>query len=823
MSLILPAVTRRAPLGTRAGTQETQNYSQRIFGNIVMEPQPGSYLDDRYHLGAKIAKGGMSTVYHAVDTRLDREVAVKIMNPDLATDATFRTRFEREARAVAKLTHPDLVNVFDQGEDGPFVFLVMELVDGGSLRELLRERGPMPPHAALSVMEPVLTALSVAHATGMIHRDIKPDNVLISENNQVKLADFGLVRAVSTGSGEAARTSATGQVIGTVAYLSPEQVQGKSLDVTTDVYSAGVLLYELLTGETPFSGGSPVETALSRLTQDVPAPSEIIDGVPPEIDELVLRACQRDPADRFANGAEFLAAVREASSELQLPSFRVPAPAESAVKHALAGASFADRLSWDDEAMSTRAVELNASGDPSEPGGAHETAETRYGGYDSSETSETALVPPYQPEPQYSPAEPGPAYNQWAEPAPPQHYPDQNYPAQHGGYPAQQAGGYPAAQAASYPAQQHNAPAPKKTKKLSNRSKFKGLLWTIVVTVMVIAIALGGWWLTSGRYGQIPSVVGMDREGAVIAVENAGFTSQVDEEFSDEHPSKEVMGTDPPFGQRAPKGSQVSVLVSLGRPTVPVPGATDTADSYSAKLKSRTLDAKIGKEVYSDDAEKGMVAEVSPAPGSEVHTGSTVTIHISRGPKPVKVPGVAGQSVKRATETLESAGLKVGKTTKEFDKDVDAGAVIRTNPSKGTEVPSKSEIGLVVNNAIEVPDISGMSKQEAMSELRSAGLDPVDAGEVYDEDVSGGDVAQQSPKAGTMIDPSRDTQVEFKVSNSESVPFVFGMKAEEAKEKLERAGFKVKVSGPSDGRVWSQSPSSGSGAKKGDTVRISTF
>lgn len=192
-----------------------------------MEPQPGSYLDDRYHLGAKIAKGGMSTVYHAVDTRLDREVAVKIMNPELATDPTFRTRFEREARAVAKLTHPDLVNVFDQGEDGPFVFLVMELVDGGSLRELLRERGPMPPHAALSVMEPVLTALSVAHTTGMIHRDIKPDNVLISANHQVKLADFGLVRAVSTGSGEAARTSATGQVIGTVAYLSPEQVQDR--------------------------------------------------------------------------------------------------------------------------------------------------------------------------------------------------------------------------------------------------------------------------------------------------------------------------------------------------------------------------------------------------------------------------------------------------------------------------------------------------------------------------------------------------------------------------------------------------------------------
>ena len=797
-----------------------------------MEPQPGSYLDDRYHLGAKIAKGGMSTVYHAVDTRLDREVAVKIMNPELATDPTFRTRFEREARAVAKLTHPDLVNVFDQGEDGPFVFLVMELVDGGSLRELLRERGPMPPHAALSVMEPVLTALSVAHTTGMIHRDIKPDNVLISANHQVKLADFGLVRAVSTGSGEAARTSATGQVIGTVAYLSPEQVQGHSLGAASDVYSAGVLLYELLTGETPFNGGSPVETALSRLTQNVPAPSEIIDGVPPEIDDLVLRACQRTPEDRFADGSEFLAAVRQTASELQLPAFRVPVPADSAVQHALAGSSFTDRLAWDDEAMSTRAVTLDPAAGTHEHG---DTAETRYTAPDQThETSETALVDPYG---DYSPAEADQGYNQWAEPGhqwaePGDQWADPGQPQEYGAapgyaepqhYPAAPAG-YPPQQSAGYPAPEHRpTPPPAPTKKLSNRSTVKGLLWTAIITALVIAIGLGGWWLTSGRYGQIPSVIGLDRETAVVKVEDAGFVSQVDEQFSDDHPAKEVMGTDPPFGERAPKGSQVSVLVSLGAPTVPIPGETDTAETYSAKLTSRTLVAEIGEEVYSDDAEKGTVAEVSPSPGSEVRTGSTVTIHVSRGPKPVRVPGVEGQKLDRAKKTLESAGLKVGKTIKEFDADAAPDTVLRTTPAKGTEVPSKSEVTIVVNNATEVPDITGLSKSEAIAELRDAGLDPVDDGEVYDEDVSGGDVASQSPKAGTVVDPSRDTQVKFKVSNTESVPFVLGMRAEKAREKLADAGFEVEFSGPEDGLVWSQSPNTGRKAQRGGTVRISTF
>ena len=189
------------------------------------------------------------------------------MDPTLAREPAFRTRFEREARAVAKLSDPSLVNVFDQGVDDDYVFLVMELVEGGSLRELLKERGPMPPHAAIAVMRPVLTALSIAHAKGMIHRDIKPDNVLISDRNQVKLADFGLVRAINKAMGDPtnATTSVNGQVIGTVGYLSPEQVRGENLTQASDVYSAGILLFELLTGRTPFKGGTPIETAMARI------------------------------------------------------------------------------------------------------------------------------------------------------------------------------------------------------------------------------------------------------------------------------------------------------------------------------------------------------------------------------------------------------------------------------------------------------------------------------------------------------------------------------------------------------------------------------
>ncbi|ALR14015.1 serine/threonine protein kinase [Mycobacteroides saopaulense] len=284
----------------------------------------GAVLDGRYRIEAPIATGGMSTVYRGLDTRLDRPVAVKVMDSRYASDSGFLARFRLEARAVARLRHPGLVAVFDQGMDGKHPFLVMELIDGGTLRELLRERGPMPPHAVAAVFNPLLGGLAVAHRSGLVHRDVKPENVLISDDGEVKLADFGLVRAVA----EAGITS-TSVILGTAAYLSPEQVRTGSAGPRSDVYSAGILMYELLTGSTPFTGDTPLALAYQRIDRDVPAPSEAIDGVPEEFDELVLRATSRDPDARYADAAQFGAELNAIASELRLPSFRVPAPKDS--------------------------------------------------------------------------------------------------------------------------------------------------------------------------------------------------------------------------------------------------------------------------------------------------------------------------------------------------------------------------------------------------------------------------------------------------------------------------------------------------------------
>ncbi|MGK2880986.1 MAG: protein kinase domain-containing protein [Mycobacterium sp.] len=290
----------------------------------------GTVLDGRYRIDAVIATGGMSTVYRGLDTRLDRPVAVKVMDSRYAGDQQFLTRFQREARAVARLRDPGLIAVYDQGVDGYQPFLVMELVEGGTLRELLVERGPMPPHAVAAVLRPVLGGLAVAHRAGLVHRDVKPENVLISDEGEVKIADFGLVRAVA----EAGITS-TSVILGTAAYLSPEQVSSGDAGPRSDVYSVGVLAYELLTGATPFTGDNALAIAYQRMDNDVGPPSDAIGGVPTEFDELVLRATSRDPAGRFADALDMAADLDAIVDELGLPTFRVPAPKNSA-QHASA-------------------------------------------------------------------------------------------------------------------------------------------------------------------------------------------------------------------------------------------------------------------------------------------------------------------------------------------------------------------------------------------------------------------------------------------------------------------------------------------------------
>ncbi|HEX2298211.1 MAG TPA: protein kinase, partial [Pseudonocardiaceae bacterium] len=286
----------------------------------------GTLLDGRYRVGPALARGGMSTVYQGTDTRLDRPVAIKVMDPWFAGDPTLLQRFEREARAAARLRHPGVVGVYDQGVDvtaaGRQVFLVMELVEGATLRDLLREHGRLSVPLALSVTDLVLSALAAAHREGLVHRDVKPENVLIGPGGVVKVADFGLVRAAaeaSTGTGDI--------ILGTVAYLSPEQVATGSADPRSDVYATGVMLFEMLTGTPPYTGETALSIAYRHVNDDVPAPGTAGIELPAALDELVLRATRRDPAIRPADASAFLFALHEVRAELGISQVPVPLPA----------------------------------------------------------------------------------------------------------------------------------------------------------------------------------------------------------------------------------------------------------------------------------------------------------------------------------------------------------------------------------------------------------------------------------------------------------------------------------------------------------------
>ena len=285
------------------------------------DPLVGLLLEGRYRLEERLARGGLSTVYVATDLRRHATVAVKVMAQHLVHDASFVDRFTREARAAAMLSHPNVVSVSDQGSDQGLVYLVMELVRGRTLRDLLAARGRLSVAESFAVLEPVLAGLTAAHRAGIVHRDVKPENVLIGVDGTVKLADFGLARAI-VGPGQTRLSG--GVLIGTVAYLPPEQLESGLADARSDVYSAGVMLYEMLTGHPPFAGDTPLAVAYQHVHHDVPAPSEEVGGLPRMIDELVARTTRRDPSGRPVDAGAFLAELGHVRTDLAIE--RVPVP-----------------------------------------------------------------------------------------------------------------------------------------------------------------------------------------------------------------------------------------------------------------------------------------------------------------------------------------------------------------------------------------------------------------------------------------------------------------------------------------------------------------
>ncbi|AYF79167.1 Stk1 family PASTA domain-containing Ser/Thr kinase [Nocardia yunnanensis] len=659
-------------------------------------------LEGRYRIDAPIARGGMSTVFRGVDTRLDRPVAIKVMDPKFASDPQFLTRFELEARAVAKLKHPSLVAVYDQGVDGDHPFLIMELVEGGTLRELLRERGPMPPHAVRAVAEPVLAAIGVAHAAGLVHRDIKPENVLISDSGEVKIADFGLVRAVAE-----AKITSDSVILGTAAYLSPEQVTSGTADARSDVYSAGVLIFEMLTGRTPFTGDNSLSIALQRVEKDVPSPSRFITGVPPEIDELVAHATAREPMHRYANATEMAGELRRIARELQLPEYRVPAPTESA------------------EHLSTK---YRVAAAPPQP--VAQAARAIPGAADL--TTRLPADPPtvkVQPQAQHT------RVMTAARELPPEYRHDY------------------AASTARAPQPPHGPPGTHSYQsdliEDRGKSRRKVIIWLGIVIALGLLLGIGGWWLGVGRYSAVPSIAGMNTDKAISTLQGAGFKTETRQKASDTIPVGNVVGTDPAAGSRITKGSLVAVLVSSGKPKVPDVQAGQDVQAVNKAIRDAGLTPVDGGEIGSS-APKGTVAKVDPGSGTVLPANAQVKVYRSKGSLPVKVPDVRGKTEDEARTALQKAGLTVSSTRDQFDGKVKAGSVVGTDPAAGSSAESGTGVVLLVNNAVDMPNLLGANVSTARTKLQALGLS-VSVRQLANNDSS--IIISQSSAPGDAVEP----------------------------------------------------------------------
>jgi serine/threonine-protein kinase len=596
--------------------------------SVLADPLVGRLLDGRYHVRSRIAHGGMATVYMANDTRLDRMVALKVMHAELARDQDFVGRFIGEAKSVARLSHPNIVQVFDQGSDGQYLYLTMEYVPGQTLRSLLRERGWLSPDEALAIMAPVLAGLAAAHQAGIVHRDVKPENVLLTPDARVKVVDFGLARAQAS-----AGQTRTGLIIGTVAYLAPEQVTGGVTDTRTDVYAAGVMLFELLTGHQPHTGDTPMAIAYQHVNSDVPLPSAVMPGLPESVDRLVAAATSRDPRQRPPDANAFLQVVRSVRGEaLSAGAGTGPMPAAWG-----AGPSSASLLA----------------------GGAPGPMNTR-----GSMDNHTMVVS-------------GDGY------------------------------GYPAGR------------EPFLARWLFSRR----LAFLALALVVVAGLGGGGWYLTSGRYSSVPSVAGDSQSQATSVLLANGFKVQTGNTLTSNAVGKglvlstspsgravkgsvitlvlsggpqmiviptvagksvndaeavlrsrgltvsstldkvgstsavgTVVGTNPASGTSWPANKPVAVEESAGQPLPTLTGQNISNVQQWAQQNGVTLNQVT--DTTSNQAQ-GIITKQSPAAGTPITQGMTVTVSVSSGPQQVNVPNVDNMTTAKATTKLEQAGFQV--------------------------------------------------------------------------------------------------------------------------------------------------------------------
>jgi serine/threonine-protein kinase len=599
--------------------------------------EPETIIDGRYRVISRLGSGGMADVYLAQDQLLGREVAVKVLHHHFAEDHEFVERFRREASSAAALSHPNIVGIFDRGEWNGTYYIAMEYVAGRSLKTIVREQGPLDPALAIDIVIQILRAARSAHRRGVIHRDLKPHNVILDEEGRARVTDFGIARA------GASDMTLTGSIMGTAQYLSPEQAQGFAVSATSDLYSIGVILYELLTGVVPFEGESAVAIAFKQVSAEPRPPSELNPSLPPSLDAVVLRALAKDPAQRYGDADELIAALQHERETL-------PAYAGTAA------------------------------------------------------TAREYHAPP--------PAGPGTGSLLLA-----------------GGGP----GGYEP---------ENGAPGDRRR---------RAWLWALGI-LAVAAIAVVAVLLTrSNPSVNVPNVTGQTEQAAGATLRSDGLVPASSLKPSVTVASGLVIGQSPRAGDIVKKGGRVSIVISSGPASKSLPNVAGlSAAKAAAKLRKAGLKTTTKTEA-SKTVQAGLVIDTEPPAETEVQEGHVVTLIVSSGPAPVRVPDVTGESLEAAEATLTNSELLVGAITKKVSSTQTAGTVLAQSPASGSSLHAGDKVNLTVAQApkeVEVPSVVGAASAAATTALKHAGFKVKSKSHPTTEQSQVGVVLEQSPEGG---------------------------------------------------------------------------
>jgi serine/threonine-protein kinase len=649
----------------------------------------GRTLDRRYRIGPRIARGGMASVYEATDIRLDRTVAVKVMHAGLGDDDEFAARFVREARAAARLNHPHVVNVFDQGDDDGVVFLAMEYVPGHTLRDVIRKEAPMAAARAVALVEPVVSALAAAHRAGLMHRDVKPENVLIADaqyGGTIKVADFGLAKAVST---DTQHTVTGGVLIGTVSYLAPELVVDGRADARADVYAVGVILFELLTGSKPHEGESPIQVAYKHVHEDVPAPSSVVPDLPPYVDALVARATARDRSLRPADAAVLLHQIHQVASALSA----------GVVDDPDLTADLTPRTLPVDEELTTDLTSALAAGSASGQVSDLTSTFDRPALTGGPPAGPPAAPPPRDRRPAARPPRPrrsrkgplalllslllvvGLGVGAWW-------FGFERYTSTPGVLGLARSAAVDRLEGSGLTAEvgdpAYSETVPRGEVLASDPEPGSRVLDGGTVT---LTLSLG-----KERY-DVPKLRGLGEDAAqdALAETKLSFGDSA-ERWSETVPAGTVMASDPAQGTRLRPGAAVDLVISRGRKPIDVKDFTGRpADAAEAWLDRKGLTGDVVGEEYSDTVPEGSVITQDPAAG-QLFRGDEVRLVVSQGPELVEVPSVVAKGVDAATEELQGLGFEV--VVENDSNYIGVGFVFRSDPAAGTMAPKGSTITL---------------------------------------------------------------------------------------------------------------------------------